>query len=138
MLFRNVKQINNFEDSLYIDQNIIRLSTSEISEELFEMLSALLPEIIGIRHEVYENMLIKLQELKKETSSKITHYSSQLDYENYVEKTYENGNVIDKNGNIIPEYSYLTVLENGYVSDGECVLEGLFAGAGGKLIYNIP
>lgn len=35
------------------------------------------------------------------------------------------GRIVDSQGNIIPEYLYLTALENGAISDGECILEGL-------------
>lgn len=48
------------------------------------------------------------------------------------------GQITDKKGNVLSVYSYLEVLENGAIWDGECILEGLFAGAGGKIVLDIP
>lgn len=47
----------------------------------------------------------------------------------------KDGEIVDKNGNIIEQYSYITVLEDGSLSDGENILEGYYSGAGGKILF---
>jgi hypothetical protein len=45
----------------------------------------------------------------------------------------EEGQIVDACGKVIPEYSYITVLENGSLSDGECILEGYSLSRNGQI-----
>lgn len=66
---------------------------------------------------------------------------SELSYDLYtdIEKTllYSDGegNIVDCYGTIIPEYSYITILENNVLSDGECILEGVEVSESGQLVF---
>ena len=60
------------------------------------------------------------------------------DVENGLLYSNKDGKVTDKKGNVLQEYRHLTILENGAITDGECILEALFAEEGGKIILGIP
>ena len=77
------------------------------------------------------------QEENKEEKIQLS-YDLYKDVENGLLYSNTDGKITDKNGKVITEYENLTVLENGAISDGESVLEGLFAGAGGKIVLDIP
>lgn len=61
-----------------------------------------------------------------------------VDVENGVLYSTEDGRISDKDGNPLSEYDYITITDNGSLSDSEGILEGYFVGAGGKIILDIP
>lgn len=50
----------------------------------------------------------------------------------------EDGQITDKDGNIIDAYSNICVLPNGALTDDVIIYESYFAGAGGKIVQDIP
>ncbi len=50
-----------------------------------------------------------------------------------------NGHIVDNDGNIIPEYAYIEILDNGSLYDGDCILEGYSVARNGQLeCYMLP
>lgn len=85
------------------------------------------------------------QEVSQEDIQEQTATQSELitgdlatDIENGVLYSTEDGKISDKDGNALSEYDYITILDNGSLSDSEGMLEGYFVGAGGKIILDIP
>lgn len=76
------------------------------------------------------------REEQKETQSLTYDFST--DVENGLLYSTEDGRVSDKDGNVIAEYDYITVLNNGSLSDESGIYDGYMAGAGGKIVLSIP
>ena len=73
-----------------------------------------------------------------ETQSQTVTGDLSVDVENGVLYSTEDGRISDKDGNPLSEYDYITITDNGSLSDSEGILEGYFVGAGGKIILDIP
>lgn len=71
-----------------------------------------------------------------------TYASQERDFDEDVKSgllySNEDGQITDKNGNVIPEYEYIEVEPRGGVLCYGEVMECYTAGAGGKIIYSIP
>lgn len=78
------------------------------------------------------------EEVKQNMESEELSYDFSTDVEKGLLYSTEDGKISDKNGDVISEYAYITVLENGALSDGENIIEAYGAGAGGKIFFEIP
>lgn len=72
-----------------------------------------------------------------ETSGEITGELG-LDVQNELLYSNEDGQITDKDGNIIDAYGNIHVLPNGALTDDIIIYESYFAGAGGKIVQDIP
>lgn len=61
-----------------------------------------------------------------------------LDVQNGLLYSNEDGWITDKDGNVIAGYEDITVLPNGALSAYDSIYENYFAGAGGKIIFQSP
>ncbi|MBO5098262.1 MAG: hypothetical protein J6B96_08130 [Agathobacter sp.] len=99
-------------------------------------------EIKGLFGEEYsteaETEIESKTELESESTNIIVSGNIYQDAENGLLYSNEAGFITDKKGNVLAEYKDLMVLENGAISDGESILEALYAGAGGKIVLDIP
>ena len=107
--------------------------------------------LVDVTDSMNENVLENNKNLEDETEPEITteeviesnqpvnlSYNFGDDVENGLLYSTEDGRIVDQNSNVVSEYEYITVLENGALSDGENIMEGYSAGAGGKIIHSIP
>lgn len=65
-------------------------------------------------------------------------YDFEKDVESGLLYSTGDGRIADKDGNIISEYEYITVLDNGALSSYDSIMDGYVAGAGGKIVLSIP
>lgn len=95
------------------------------------------------KNEKSQRFVIELEIERTESSDYTTSGLSYDIYEDVInEMVYSNyeGQLTDPNGQVIAEYSYIEILDNGCLYDtiGENLMEGLFVSAGGKIIYEEP
>lgn len=86
---------------------------------------------------ISDDAIIDLAEMMGDNSTALA-YDLSTDVENGMLYSDDSGCIVDSNGNIIPEYEYINVLDNGYISDGECVLEGYCVDTNGQIVSYIP
>ncbi|MBQ7775534.1 MAG: DUF4190 domain-containing protein [Lachnospiraceae bacterium] len=118
---------------------------NEESKEKVQVGSERNEENIEANHSLEQETDIRQESLAEDESmNMLEEHSVDLSYDLTQDASkgllYSNthGQIVDIYENVIPEYSYITVLENGSLSDGECILEGLFVGAGGEIIFEVP
>lgn len=95
------------------------------------------------KNEESQRFVIELEIERTEASDYTTSGLSYDIYEDVINgMVYSNyeGQLTDSNGQVIAEYSYIEILDNGCLYDtmGENLMEGLFVSAGGKIIYEEP
>lgn len=80
----SIVSINQFEQSIYVNQTCIKVSSTANAEKLFQLLKKLLPNTKGDCALTYPKLLENLQCLPAEDSMKAYHFSSQKEYEDYI------------------------------------------------------
>ena len=83
---------------------------------------------------------VSQEDIQEQTATQSEEITGDLatDVGNGVLYSTENGKISDKSGNALSEYDYITISDNGSLSDSEGILEGYFVGAGGKINLDIP
>lgn len=83
---------------------------------------------------------VSQEDIQEQTATQSEEITGDLatDVGNGVLYSTEDGKISDKDGNALSEYDYITISDNGSLSDSEGILEGYFVGAGGKINLDIP
>lgn len=87
--FQRIEEINGFGSSIYINQICMSVSSKEVARAFFELLCVLQPTKQGQFYESYEDLLQRLQSLKKQKNDNQVHYSTQQEYADYVKTLLE-------------------------------------------------
>ena len=108
--YHDIKQINYYKKSIYINQNCIQLSSEDGGKIFYELLCVLLPDKQGASYEKYEDLLQTLQRIASPASQEDVgdflqkmqngsvpvsenrqqiHYSSQQEYADYIKMMLE-------------------------------------------------
>lgn len=108
----------------YISEEYIHNYEKIVNEEILEEGEVIEATVEGNESEVSDN-------------SGLT-FDLRTDIANGLLNSDGNGHIVDNNGNIIPEYSYIEITENGSLFDGDCILEGYSVARNGQLECYIP